>query len=69
MGVLQVRYNHYTTKFPLREGVVRFEDVDEKYAISFVFKGAWSCYLTSKDNPSEWIHPDGDGLKIESKPP
>ena len=67
-GEVMVRYNHYTTKFPLTKGAVRFEDIDEKYAISFVFKGAWTCYLTAKDPPDKRIHPDGDGLHVEMRP-
>lgn len=34
-----VRYNHYKKPFPITDGVLRWVDVDEEYALSFVFKG------------------------------
>lgn len=67
-GEVMVRYNHYTKKFPMVKGVVKFEDVDAQYAISFVFTGFWACYLTSKDDPDTKITPDGGGLSKEMRP-
>ena len=68
-GLVQINYNHYREKFNVVDGVVQWEEIDEKYSISFVFKGAWSCKLVLGDNRStaEPIHPDGDGLKIEMR--
>jgi hypothetical protein len=66
-GEVMVRYNHYDKKFKMTKGAVAFEDIDAQYAISFVFKGAWTCYMLSKDAPDVRIHPDG-GLQKEMRP-
>ena len=43
------------------DGKLDFEEVDEKYAISFVFKGNWKAKL---EGPGcSVLHPDGGGLE------
>ncbi|KAJ3068222.1 antigen identified by monoclonal antibody Ki-67 [Podochytrium sp. JEL0797] len=45
MGAVQILYNHYHEKFPIRNGILSGADVDEKYAFSFVFKGNFQILL------------------------
>jgi hypothetical protein len=40
-GEVMVRYNHYKKTFKIAEGVLDWNDVNEEYALSFVFKGAF----------------------------
>ncbi|KAJ1623213.1 hypothetical protein T492DRAFT_1056657 [Pavlovales sp. CCMP2436] len=40
-GEVMVRYNHYKKTFPITEGVLDWNAVDDEYALSFVFKGAF----------------------------
>ena len=35
---IKLRYNHYNQSFPCTDGVLKWEDVDDAYAISFVFQ-------------------------------
>jgi len=57
----RVRYNHYNEEFDLVDGKLDFEEVDEKYCISFVFKGNWTIKLQGPGN-SELL-PDGGALQ------
>jgi hypothetical protein len=54
-GSINVRFNHYNKPFPVYNGILKWVDVDEEYAISFVYKGAYrrEIYLTSDDNVYE----------------
>jgi hypothetical protein len=54
----QVRYNHYDDEFAVVDGKLNWEHVDEKYAISFVFKGNWTCNLI------EWVRDVSCSLKL-----
>ena len=36
-----VRFNHYRKEFPLHNRVLKWEDIDSQYAISFVYRGAY----------------------------
>jgi hypothetical protein len=38
-GTVHVRFNHYNSAFPIHNGVLKWESVDEKYSISFVYRG------------------------------
>ena len=38
-GNVYVRFNHYNSAFPIHNGVLKWESVDEKYSISFVYRG------------------------------
>jgi hypothetical protein len=40
----QVRYNHYDDALSVVDGTLNWEHVDDKYAISFAFKGNWTWY-------------------------
>lgn len=55
-----MRYNHYNEEFDVVDGKLDFEEVDEKYCISFVFKGNWKARL--RGGEGETIEPDGGGL-------
>lgn len=37
---IRVKYSRYNDEFECRNGVLRWRDMDDEYAISFVFKGA-----------------------------
>lgn len=52
-GMVKIRYNHYQKLFPIFNGVLKWEDVNEEYSFSFVFKGQYRrdlVFVTS--NPS-----------------
>ena len=40
-----IRYSHYNKTFEARNGIVRWSDIDEEYAISFVFKGDFKRHI------------------------
>jgi len=40
-----IKYSHYNKTFEARNGIVRWEDIDEEYAISFVFKGKFKRHI------------------------
>lgn len=40
-GEVMVRFNHYRKKFPIYNGVLKWEDVDNEYAISFAYAGSY----------------------------
>lgn len=63
-GRVMVRYNHYDKSYEVVDGKLNWEDVDDEYAISFVFKGNWACHLSCE---GETILPDGGGLHIEMR--
>ena len=44
-GTVVVKYNHYDDSFPIVDGVLRFDDVDEKYCFSFAFPGKYQLHL------------------------
>ena len=44
-----VLYSHYRKEFDVRNGVLRWADVDEEYAISFVFRGTFGRTLWRQD--------------------
>jgi len=46
--------------------VLNWEHVDDQYAISFVFKGDWTCNLLCEAT-SEKIFPDGGALRKEMR--
>ena len=37
VGDAIIRYNHYKKPFPVVDGVLKWEDIDEEYCFSFVF--------------------------------
>ena len=41
-GKVPVKFNHYNKSFPIHNGVLRWQDIDEEYAFSFVYKGNYS---------------------------
>ena len=61
-----VRYNHYNKSYDVVDGRLNWEHVDDQYAISFVFKGNWTCHL-SCEATSEKILPDDGALRKEMR--
>ena len=69
-GQVCVRYNHYKDEFDVIDGRLQFEEVDRKYALSFAFKGEFSCRLQRSngdmidlDEPlRREMRPDPDGF-------
>ena len=59
VGQVRVRYNHYKEEFDVVDGVLDFEEVDEQYCISYVFKGDWKAKLIGQ---GQIIAPDGGSL-------
>ncbi|KAJ2997126.1 hypothetical protein HDV02_005867 [Globomyces sp. JEL0801] len=50
LGQVTVIFNHYHDSFPIRDGVLDGNIVDDKYAFSFVNKGQYKLYLRDSDN-------------------
>jgi hypothetical protein len=44
-GKVPVKFNHYNKRFPIHNGVLKWKDIDEEYAFSFVYKGNYSRRL------------------------
>ena len=65
-GKVKVRYNHYNRDFDVVGGKLNWEHVDDEYAISFVFKGNWTCHLTHEAT-AEKILPDNGALRKEMR--
>ena len=63
-GKVVVRYNHYNKDFAVVDGKLNWEHVDDEYAISFVFKGEWTCHLSCGD---EKYMPDDGKLHKEMR--
>ena len=59
-GQVGVRFNHSHEKFDVVDGKLDFEAVDEKYCLSFVFRGDWMAKL--RGDEGETIAPDGGAL-------
>jgi hypothetical protein len=38
-GSIKIKFNHYNKQFPVHNGVLKWSDVDEEYAFSFVYRG------------------------------
>lgn len=38
-GSVKVKFSHYNKSFPIHNGVLKWEDIDEEYCISFVYRG------------------------------
>jgi len=49
IGSATVKYNHYGDSFGTKNGILLWETVDEKYCISFVFKGNYVVQLKAAD--------------------
>jgi hypothetical protein len=50
-GSLPVRFNHYNKSFPVYNSVMKWSDVDDEYACSFVYRGAYrrDMYIDADD--------------------
>lgn len=48
-GNVIIKYNHYNSSFSISDGQLLKTDIDEKYAISFVFLGDFKLHLKAKE--------------------
>ncbi|GMI24721.1 hypothetical protein TrCOL_g7135 [Triparma columacea] len=48
-SLVTIRYSHYNQKFEARDGVIKYEDVDKEYCISYVFRGDYNRELKIGD--------------------
>ena len=44
-GEVTVKYNHYKEKFPIVDGVLLEELINEQYCLSYAFKGDYQMHL------------------------
>lgn len=44
-GEAIIRWNHYKKPFPVKNGVIKFEDIDAQYCFSFVYRGQYKRML------------------------
>ena len=45
-GLVTIKYNHYNDKFPIKNGILRFQDIDDKYCFSYAFtEGKYELHL------------------------
>jgi hypothetical protein len=47
-GSITVRFNHYNKSFPVYNGVVKWQDIDDEYCISFVYRGNYKRDIVSE---------------------
>ena len=41
IGKVRIKFNHYNKSFPIYNSVLKWQDVDEEYSFSFVYKGLY----------------------------
>ena len=41
-GTVKIRFNHYNKSFQVKNGIVKWKDIDDEYAISFVYHGEYT---------------------------
>jgi hypothetical protein len=59
-GSVKVKFNHYNKSFPLHNGVVKWSDIDEEYAISFVYRGNFGRNLQIVSDAGEHQYATSD---------
>ena len=42
IGSIRIKFNHYNKRFPIYNTVLKWQDVDEEYSFSFVYKGLYT---------------------------
>ena len=42
IGSIRIKFNHYNKSFPIYNTVLKWQDVDEEYSFSFVYKGLYT---------------------------
>jgi hypothetical protein len=63
-AMVTVRYSHYKDKFRIVDGRLDFRTVDDKYAISYVFKGLFCCRLATDAKGDGSFGPTGGTLSF-----
>ncbi|KRX02344.1 hypothetical protein PPERSA_09961 [Pseudocohnilembus persalinus] len=67
-GEAVVKYNHYNSKFPVINGQMKFTDIDEEYALSFVYEGNFGKKLIELGDESQQNNNKNDNTHfLESK--
>ena len=56
-GSAHVRYNHYNQPFPILDGTLMWETIDDEYAISFVFEGNFGKILKDENGQQKFPIP------------
>ena len=51
---ITIKYSHYNSTFEARNGICRWADIDEKYAISFVFQGNFLRHVINERAVGGW---------------
>uniref|UniRef100_A0A7S0RV60 Uncharacterized protein n=1 Tax=Pyramimonas obovata TaxID=1411642 RepID=A0A7S0RV60_9CHLO len=69
-GTIKLRYNHYNEAFTCADGLLKWADVDDAYAISFVFQGDFQKAVIGPDGTKMEQCEDGfkglvDGVQYE----
>ena len=54
-----VRFNHYKKEFPLHNRVLKWIDVDEEYAMSYVYRGDYKRHIYQKREVDKTEPEDG----------
>ena len=68
-GTSIVKYSIYKEAFRIEKGVMKWEDIDEQFAISFVFRGAfYKALVRAKDEGGGTIEPDESGARFVGVP-
>lgn len=62
-GHVRIRFNHYNKSFPIFNSVLKWEDVDNEYSFSFVYKGNYRRDLIRKGKNNDTKDDDGMGKK------
>jgi hypothetical protein len=50
LGSCIVHFNHYNNKFPIKDGVMNWTDIDKEYAFSGVYENGFILKMYEGDN-------------------
>ena len=50
LGSCMVHFNHYNNKFPIKDGVMKWFDIDEEYAFSCVYEQGFFLKMYDGNN-------------------
>ena len=54
-GEVIVKYNHYNKSFPIVDGCLKWETIDDMYAFSYVFQGNWALQLYPEKEKGNYV--------------
>ncbi len=58
-----IKYSHYKDPFDIVDGVITYETIDEKYCLSFAFKGNYKMHL-KHEKTKEYVEEEGKSLLL-----